>query len=259
MKRTKLSYYKVLGITEKAKLTKIEREVQTRIIAIKLDAYEIGKFLCEAKDMLSHGSFQDWIESTFADDLPYSTAYFYMKIYKTFKDVPGKVQYIPTKYLTILTQNQFPEETLQLIKEKLEEDPEALKPKQLDKVKALYKLMKEGTIGGNTFEKQAKHVIELGKELSKNQIGRNKHRINRNMRRPMYSGLGDLLERLDSNIEKANQMAGPFPYDPDDPTHQEIIEQIDQTRKKLKKLKIELEGGEGLLKPVSTMNGDQYL
>lgn len=259
MNRTKLPFYNPLGRTEKAKLTKIEQEVQTRIIAIKMDAFEIGELLFKAKKILSHGSFQNWIERVFADDLPYSTAYFYMKIYKTFKDTPGKVQYIPTKYLTILTQNQFPEQTLQLIKEKLEEDPQALQPKQLDKVKDLYALMKEGTIGGTTFEKQAKDIIELGKELSKNQVGRTKHRINRNMRRPTYFGLGDLLERLDTAIEQANQMAGRFPYDPDDSSHQEIIEHINQTREKLKKLKIELEGGEGLMKPVSTLNGDHYL
>lgn len=69
--------------------------------------------------------------------------------------MPGKVQYIPTKYLTILTQYQFPEESLQLIKEKLKGDPEALTPKQFDKVKGLYKLMKKGTIGGSIFEMQA--------------------------------------------------------------------------------------------------------
>jgi hypothetical protein len=158
-----------------------------------------------------------------------------------------------------MNRNDFPVETLQLIKEKLDKNPEALKPNRLAKVKGLYELMKKGTIGSTTFEKQAKEIIELGKEMALNEVGPAKHRINRNMRRTMYFGIGDLLERLDSVISQANQMAHLFPYDPTDPKHREIINHINQTRKKLKTLVNQLEGGEGLLTPVSTKNGNQYV
>lgn len=258
MKRTKFSY-EDLGQSEKVRLTNIEREIQTRLISIKINAYEIGKFCCDALKILPHGSYESWREQTFGDDLPYSTSYFYRRIYETFRDHEGQVQYIPTKYLTMLTQKQFPEEALTMIKEKMDEDPEALKPTQLEEVKELYTLMKKGTIGGNSFGKQTRRIIELGEEMMKNQAGRSKQRIDKNMRRTMYFGLGDILDKLDYAIEQAQKMAGYFPFDPDDPEHRKIIKQIQQMRRKLQKLEIELQGGDGLLKPVSTKNGTRYL
>ncbi len=84
---------------EKLRLLKIQTEIQTRLINIKIDAFHIGKLLNEAKETLPHGQFTPWIEMTFEKELPYSTAYFYMRVYDVFKDDPTAVQYIPTTYL----------------------------------------------------------------------------------------------------------------------------------------------------------------
>ncbi|XWN36282.1 MAG: DUF3102 domain-containing protein [Balneola sp.] len=258
MKRTKFNY-KSLTKSNMARISKIEIEVQTRLINIKLDAYEIGKFLCEAKSILPHGSFIKWIKMTFANDLPYSTGQHYMKIYLAFKDRPNQVQYIPTQYLMIFSQNNFPEETLKLIKNRLEVNPEGLQTAEYEELDYLFKLMKEGSIGETTFEKESEKVIALGAELAKNEIGRYRHRINRNMRRTMYFGLGDTLEKLDKAIENARQMAGYFPFDPNDPKHKKVISHIEKLNSKLDKLKSELEGGMKLIKPISTKNGTSYI
>ena len=260
MKRTKFNFsYEDLGRSEKIKLTKIEREIQNKTIEIKTQAFEIGKLLCQAKRIISHGCFQDWIKQTFADDLPYSTAYFYMRIYQTFKKQPGVVPLIPTQYLTTLTQKKFPKEALQIIKEKLDKQPDSIEKWQLDEVKEFYDLMKKGTVGGNAFLRQVKQIIKDGQNLVNDKMNKTKHRMNRNARRTLYFGLGDILKSLDSAIEQAQQMAGLFPFDPNDPVHQQIIKHIEQTRERLTKLQIELEGGAGFMKPVSTTNGDSYI
>ncbi|MEX2410302.1 MAG: DUF3102 domain-containing protein [Candidatus Paceibacterota bacterium] len=266
MKRTKFSrnkshsYYEDLGQSEKFQITRIEHNIQSCIINIKKDSFEIGKLLHQAKSILPHGSFEQWIKKTFGDDLPYSTAYLYMRIYETFKHRAGIIQNIPIKHLVFLTQKKLPEEVLQMIKEKLDEDPEGLVQTGLTDVKEMFDLMKKGTIGGSQFLKEVKQIIKEGQKLEENRLkNRNKHRMNTNARRTLYFGLGDILERLDAAIKQARKMAGLFPFDPEDPEHQKIIKHIGQIRKKLQRLEIELQGGEGLFKPVSTKNGTEYL
>lgn len=113
--------------------------------------------------------------------------------------------------------------------------------------------------GGSTFQNQVRDIIELGEEMTEQKTGKTKHCINLNMRRSLYFGLGDMLERRDSAISQARKMAGLFPYDPEDPEHQEIMTHIEEAIEKLQKLEKELVGGEGIYKPISTKNGDKYL
>lgn len=258
MKRTKFSYNSLVR-SEKFKLTKIEREIQTRTIEIKKNAYEIGQFLCKAKAILPHGSFDTWREQTFGDDLPYSTAYHYRRIYLTFKDRPGAVSLIPTQYLLTLTQKQFPDEALQMIKEKLDREPESIEKWQLDEVTEFFDFMKKGTIGGNAFLKQVEKIIRDGHRLADDKMNQSKHRMNKNARRTLYFGLGDMLKKLEAAVNNAREMAGLFPFDPDDPEHKKVIKKIEKAIEKLQKLEIELEGGDGFLAPVSTENGEKYL
>ncbi|MEX0681657.1 MAG: hypothetical protein WD097_09775 [Balneolales bacterium] len=265
MKRTKFNghsnydFYEDMDRTDKKQLLDIEGEIQTRLINIKKDSYHIGELLHNAKNILPHGSFKPWIKKTFDNDLPYSTAYFYMRLYKTFKDDRTALQYIPTEYLIILTENNFPEDTRKMITEQINNDPKTIQKKEFEQVKDCYNLLKSGTIGGSAFLKQTKDIIELGKELTDIQMGKTKHRINGNMRRPLYFGLGDILQRLDAAIEQARQMAGYFPFDPTDPEHKKLIQQINKIIEKLTTLKKELQGGEGLFIPQSTEQGNQYM
>ncbi len=258
MKRT-LFNYKALSNTESDKLVSCEREIQTRLINQKYDAYEIGQLLNRAKQVLQHGSYKIWIETTFEDDLPYSTAYLFHKVYLTFKDNPGIIQYIPTQYLAMFSQNKFPNKTLKLIQQKLNENPKAITTKQLKTVDNLYTQLKSGTIGGSVFNKHSKAVIELGKELSKNQVGRTKHRINRVMRRPLYLGLGDMLKRINSTIKTAKETSGLFPHDPTSKEHRDAVNYIKKTIDRLQNLLTELEGGDGFFKELSTPEGPKFI
>lgn len=258
IKRTKFNY-QALERSEKAQITKIERGIQASIINIKKDAYQIGKLLDKAKTVLPHGSFQTWVESTFGDDLPYSTANFYKNIYQTFEDRPGVVQHIPTKYLSAFTQKRFPDEALMMIK-KYVDKKDSIERWQLDQVREFFDLMKEGTVGGNKFLRQVEQIIKDGEKLDEDELkNQNKHRMNRNARRTMYFGLGDILKKLDTAIEQAHEMAGRFPFDPDNSEHKKVIKQIHKIISKLQKLEKELTGGEGMLKPVSTENGKKYI
>lgn len=259
MKRTIFNYYQSLERSEKIQLTKIERDIQGCIINIKKDSFEIGQLLYKAKKILPHGSFNPWIRKTFKDDLPYSTANFYMRIYETFQHRPGVVQHIPTKYLLYLTQRKFPEEALQIIKDHIDKN-ESIERWQLEQVNGFFDLMKEGAVGGNKFLQQVKQIIKDGHKLDEDSLkNQNKHRMNRNARRSLNLGLGDLLGKLDSAISQAHEMAGLFPFDPNDSEHQKVIKLIHTITGKLQKLEIELTGGGGMFKPVSTEKGTEYL
>lgn len=61
--------------------------------------------------------FIPWIETYFGNELPYSTAYFYIKIYEVFKDNPKAIDYIPTTNLLMITNKSFPEEIIIALKE----------------------------------------------------------------------------------------------------------------------------------------------
>lgn len=257
-KRTKFNY-EDLGYSERSQITNIERGIQACIINIKKDAYQIGKLLDKAKTVLPHGRFQTWVESTFGDDLPYSTANLYKNIYQTFEDRPGVVQHIPTKYLSAFTQKRFPDEALMVIK-KYVEKKDSIERWQLDQVKEFFDLMKSGTVGGNKFLQQVKQIIKDGEKLTEDELkNQNKHRMNTNARRTMYFGLGDILKKLDSAIDQAHEMAGYFPFNPKNPEHQKVIKLVHKITAKLQKLEKELKGGEGMLKPVSTENGKKYI
>lgn len=244
--------YESLSHTEKAKLLIIQTEIEADIINLKNNVYRLGERLTEAKDTVPHGMFMSWIEVAFKDELPYSTAYFYMRVYKVFKDNPRTIQYIPTRYLLTVTNNEFPEEIIKL----LNESPEKLNKVALNEINELFIDFRKGRIGNSQFVKLAEEQIKLGLNILK---GRTKHRLNMNMRKSLEYGTGDLLKHIKHLQKIASEMAGLFPYDPDSTTHKKLIKYLDDTIKELQKLKIELEGGDGFRKEISTEDGDVYV
>ncbi|MFY9151098.1 MAG: hypothetical protein WAO52_03720 [Prolixibacteraceae bacterium] len=135
-KRKDVDLFEGYSSNNKSKLITIETEIQTRICNIKNDIYEIGRLLYDAKKLMLHGFYEAWIKKTFNDDLPYSTAYFYMRVYKVFRDNPKTVKYIPTKYLLMVTSKEFPEEIIKV----LDEHPENIDKDKLDSIKENYSL-----------------------------------------------------------------------------------------------------------------------
>ena len=238
---------------EKSELLKIQTEIETRIINIKRDIFQIGKLLFRAKKILPHGTFQKWIEDTFQNELPYSTAHFYMRVFETFKDKQKSVQYIPTKYLLMMVSGDFPHD----VKEMIAEDPKSWNKFKLAQVKECHDLFKQGTIGNSEFLKIAKDQIKLGIEMQK---GRTECRVNTNMRRSLYFGAGDLLKKIQALRGIARDFSGIYPYDPNDPQHEETMQKIKTTIKELRKLKKELTNDDGgFFKNVSTPNGNKII
>jgi hypothetical protein len=241
-----------LSDTDKANLLKNGTEIQGRLINQKRDSLAIGKLLFENKKILPHGMFTPWIESYFGKELPYSTAYFYMNIYDLFQDNPRAIDYIPTTYLLMITNKEFPIEIVKALKE----DPENIQRLALQEIKDNFALFKSGEIGSNQFIKLSKSQIKMGLDLLK---GGGKHRINASMRHSLEYGAGDILKRINELREIAHQMAGLYPYDPDCYEHKELIKAIKDTIHGLIELKHDLEGGKGFIKPISTPEGDKWI
>lgn len=266
MKRTKLPIKKEAGIkkidlneiyedlpnSQKRELLEITQQIETRTKSIKINAYEIGGLLFRANKILPYGYFGPWIKETFQSELPYSTAYFYMKIYDRFKGDPKAVLDIPITYLLMMSSKAFPEV---LIKEICENSKE-IHPESLKQIKQSYKELKEGKMGNSAFIKIARQQIVDGIELYK---GKDKHRRNRNARMPLHFGTKDVLEKINALIDTAKDMANLYPYDPQSQDHKELIKFIDDTNEALLRLKSELEGGQSLIKPISTEEGDQFI
>lgn len=237
---------------EKAKLLSIQNDIQAKLINIKKDIYLIGESLFEAKQILEHGMFIPWIEQTFDKELPYSTAHFYMKVYSVFKESPATIQYIPTKYLLMITNKEFPAEIVKLLNENLDK----IDKKGLQQINEVYKEFKDGQIGSNQFLKLANKQISLGMDILK---GRAKHRLNTNSRRSFELGTGDILKRINSIRKTARDMAIVYPIDPDSSEHKELITFIDKTIEGLQELKKDMEDSKGLFKHISTEDGNKMI
>ncbi len=238
--------------SDRAKLLADHTSVQLRLFNIKRDIYEIGKLLYEDKKLLSHGMFTPWIALTFGNELPYPTANFYMKVYETFKDNPNTVQYIPTKYLLMVTSNKFPAEIVKL----LNEHSEKISKEALQEIHEVYQLFKEGTIGGSQFLRLAEKQIAVGADMWKASAN---HRINANMRLSLYFGGGDILKRINSLTKIVTEMAAIYPYDPDNHEHKKLIKKIEDTVTGLLVLKEKLEGNGALFKKISTIDGNKWI
>lgn len=241
-----------LSNTEKARLIENQTEIISRLINQKKDAYCIGEILHDTKKIIPHGKFLPWIKLTFHDELPYPTAYFYMRVYEVFKDSPGTIQYIPSKYLLMVTSREFPSEIVKL----LNENPEKVDKTGLVQINEAFNELKNGKIGGSQFIKLAEKQIKFGLDIWK---GRSKHRLNANMRTSLNLGITDILKRIDSMRKIASNMGGVFPADPNDPEHKKVIKVIKNTIIGLHELKKELEGSEGLWKNKSTEDGDEMV
>lgn len=241
-----------MSTADKADLLKLQAEIQPRLITIKKSSYEIGKLLSKAKQKLPFGKFMPWIRMTFGDDLPYGTAYLYMKIYEVFKDSPDTVRTIPMKCLANFTQKDFPAEIINILKE----NTTALNKAGLMEVNNAYGLMKSGTLGNDQFLQIAKKEIKDAMNIEK---GRTKHRVNRNMRQPLYCGIEELVKYINTWRVTAEKMGWLYPHDPSSKESHKVNSLLDQAIDELRELKTALNGGRGLIRPISTTDGDKLI
>ena len=255
-----LEYYGIKDPKEQEQILSIERRVMDKIIKIKTDSYEIGKMLSEAKQILPHGRFKQWIEDVFDKELPYSSAHFYMRIYENFKGKKHMVKHFPTELLLVLTQNKFPDEAFKLIMEEVENNPDKLSPQHTKAVKKLYEDHQNGLTDSDEFEKEVDEVIKYAEEDFKEEeikerAYRCQHRYIMNQRRSLYFGIRNHLSKLNNWVHKARRMNIFAPHAPDDPTHQDIIDKIDDTIREMRNLQKELEERNKLFRKISTPGG----
>ncbi|MDB4442246.1 DUF3102 domain-containing protein [bacterium] len=87
-------------------------EVNLRVQNIKRELYEIGRVLTEAKKIIGHGGFQDWMEAEF--DFSYQTANNFMHVYQCCLGRPQLVEDFKPSLLYILTAPKFQENIREL-------------------------------------------------------------------------------------------------------------------------------------------------
>jgi len=215
---------------EKIKLMKIQNEIEVRMYNIKRDTFEIGRLLSKGKKIVGHGNFQKWIETAFGNELPYSTAYMYMMIYKGFKDHEKAVGHLPLDFLYTMSQAKNPKEIKKLIAEKAED----ITKETADEIKEVFDLFKKGKIMRTDY---VKAINEMTKQGIERETKSTKHRITVPARHILYWGGSNILVQIQAMIDKAREMAHLYPYTADNPEHQKFMKEIKKTIQKLLKLR----------------------
>ena len=131
------------GKKDSQRINGIRDEIFKKLKGIKVNVYELGKLLTEAKGLVEPRKFQAWIEETFSGDLSYDSANLYRNIYMKFKDNPKVVHELPLTMLMLTMRKDFPKELL----EQIEENPEDFKDVSVKKVRATIGLSQAKTDG----------------------------------------------------------------------------------------------------------------
>lgn len=87
-------------------LDSIKEELEIRCNGLKMQIFEIGKLLFEAKEILPHGQFKPWINNNF--EFCYETALNYMRVYTACMGHPEMVEYFKPASLYVIANPKFP-------------------------------------------------------------------------------------------------------------------------------------------------------
>lgn len=90
------------------KLPLIVNKIRKITSSVKLEIYQIGKLLVEAKDIIKHGDFQKWIEDHF--EFSHQAAVNFMNVYRCCLGRPDVVKTIKTSLLYQITAPGFPKD-----------------------------------------------------------------------------------------------------------------------------------------------------
>lgn len=225
------------------KLLKIEQNITSNLMGIKKNIWSIGRYLSQAKKILENqeGTFTKWIEETFGNELPYSTAHCYMSIYEKFQSKPEIVYQLPVHFLIQMKQESFPEE----IKKMIEANPIAFSDTDLNAIKEAFKQYKAGKLKLDKFFELAKKEIDIAIEIQKgNTMARSSKRSSRITKDALVQ-LKELINKVIKESEKlrnynpsisANKSNPLFNIE-SLPTDDKLISEIDDCIKYLNKLK----------------------
>jgi hypothetical protein len=198
-----VSIFNSLESKKQKQILKIQTKIETHLLAIKTNSYAIGKCLSEAKEVVGHGNFKKWIQETWKNELPYSTAALYLKIYNEFEKTPDLVRYLPVGFLQQVSQTSFPESILALIKE---QNPDAFDKSTIDDIGSAYRDFKSGKIKLDEFNALAKDVIELGTKML---TGETQVRQATTAKRTKQAGVTDLknvIKQLRDKVQKIDEL-----------------------------------------------------
>lgn len=216
-------------VKDRAKIAAIVTSVESHLLSVKRNVFEIGKCLSKAKHILPHGTFQRFITDHFNKELPYSTANLYMKIYDKFQLTPRAVQYLPITFLLKLTDNSFPEEVLNIIKENASSDSI-----DVQIISDAFAKFKNKEINLSQFEAVAKNQIDLATEM---EWGRTEKRNSKAMADTTHN----CFRALSKAVNKIDTMTNNMIYFLYPEQKQIIIKDIDEAIRLLEKLKLNLD------------------
>lgn len=219
----------------KPRIVRIENKIRDQLHNIKTNIMQIGKLLSDAKKILSHGKYKPWIEEIFGDELPYSTAYCYKKIYEELMDHPATVKVLPLTFLIHMTHSSFPD----IIKKLINDNPEAFKQSDINKISDAFEAYKRNEIDLDEFKQQTKDQIQKGISIiEKDQI----ERINRNSKRSDLHCLKNSFRRINNNMQHFRKYFYILDQkgEINDSLYCEVIGDIEETIKGFQKLKDEI-------------------
>ena len=171
-----MSIFDSLMQWNKWKLLEIEEAINKRLHCVKCDIFEIGRLLSEAKKVIGHGNFKKWIEETWGEELPYSTAACYKKIYEEYGFRPDLIKSLPVSFLIHMAHSKFPDKA----KNKIVENPKAFKEADLNGTADFFKDFKQGQATEDQFVNHIEEQIQIGaQKLSENHSNRQARRKKR--------------------------------------------------------------------------------
>jgi hypothetical protein len=216
-------------VKDRAKIAAIVTRVESHLLLVKRNVFEIGKCLSEAKHILPHGTFQRFITEHFNKELPYCTANLYMKIYDKFRLTPKAVLYLPITFLLRLTDSSFPDLVLNIIMENSTSD-------SIDYqiISDAFTRFKNKEIDLPQFEAVAKDQIDLATQM---EWGRTEKRNSKAMADTTHN----CFRALSKAVSKIDTMTNNMIYFLYPEQKKDIVKDIDDAISKLEKLKLNLD------------------
>jgi hypothetical protein len=186
------------------RITECQIDIEGKLHEVKRIYYEIGEKLSRAKEIVGHGNFQRWIEETWGNELPYSTAACYLAIYEKFKGSGDLIALLPLGLLQQMKQDSFPDVINQLILD----NPEAFQKVDLVDFKQLFQDFKAGSVSLGEFERMAQKHIRIGLDIVQGQAHKRKSRT---AQRIAGFGVGEIRKAISKVRKYISKMRGLFP------------------------------------------------
>jgi hypothetical protein len=231
----------------RAKVALIVTSIESRLVSIKRNVFEIGKYVSQLKATLPHGTFEMFLEDHFKKELPYSTANLYMKIFEKFEKHPKAVQYLPITFLLKLAHNSFPEEVFNILTENVNTDKI-----DIQLITDAFDQFKSGDINLSQFETLAKKQIDLAIQM---EWGRTEKHNCKEISKTLHLGFRALSNAVNKIYETSNRCSH-FLY----PEHkQSLINDIESAIIKLTRFKDDVQNNKFFNHPQFLKVGENLL